>query len=246
VIQEIEARALPVEMVSGTSVGALVGSLWASGLDAARIDSLWRSDALEDFSRFTGSWQGLFSNEGLRVPLQEAFRGRPIETWPKRFAAVATNVATGERRVLARGPGATAVLASSAVPVFYRPQLVNGERLVDGALVEPVPVKAARELGANFVIAVDVAYRPHEEEASGLTQYGFQAMHILLNALAAEQTRSADVILRLDVHKPFMECGREALVAAGREAVREAWPRIEAALRRRYAPESGVSSNASR
>jgi hypothetical protein len=69
--------------------------------------------------------------------------------------------------------------------VLFVPVAVRGERLVDGALVEPVPVDAARDLGATLVIAVDVAYRPHEEEASGLTAYAFQAMHILVNSLAA-------------------------------------------------------------
>jgi NTE family protein len=229
-IQELEARGLPVHVVTGTSVGALVGALWASGLNARQIDTLARSDALEDFSAFTGSWQGLFSSERLRAPLESAFKSRPIERWPRRFGAVATNLANGERRLIVSGSGATAVQASTAVPIFYRPVVVQGERLVDGALVEPVPVLAARDLGANFVIGIDVAYRPHEEEASGLTQYAFQAMHILVNSLAAHQLATASVAIRLNVHRRFMECGREALVATGRDGVSRAWPEILAAI----------------
>ena len=230
VIQELEARGLPVHVVSGTSVGALVGALWASGLDAREIDALARSEAFEDLSAFSGSWQGLFSNERLRAPLEAAFKSRPIERWPRRFGAVATNVANGERRLIVSGSGATAVQASSAVPMFYRPVVVQGERLVDGALVEPVPVLAARDLGADFVIGIDVAYRPHEEEASGLSQYAFQALHILVNSLAAQQLATASIAIRLNVHRRFMECGREALIEAGREGVRRAWPEIAAAL----------------
>ena len=233
VIQEFEARGLKVDVVAGTSVGALVGALWASGVDADRIAAMSRSGHLQDWGGFAGSWQGLFSSEALRAPLDSAFQQRPIEAWPKRFGAVATNVANGERRVISTGDGAAAVRASTAVPVLYSPVTVKGERLVDGALVEPVPVIAARELGANFVIGVDVAYRPYEEAASGITQYAFQAMHILVNSLSKVQMRSADLVLHLNLHHRFMECGNESLIAAGREAVATAWPEIARAFLKR-------------
>jgi len=234
VLQELEARALPVAVVSGTSVGALVGSLWASGLSARAIDALAGREEL-DMSEVSASWQGLFSSEPMRSPLEAAFRGRPIESWPRRFGAVATELSRGERRLISTGDGAVAVRASSAVPVLFLPVAVRGERLVDGALVEPVPVEAARDLGANLVIAVDVAYRPHEEVASGLTAYAFQALHILVNSLAASQARTADVVIRLNLHQRWKDCGREGLVAAGRQAVSTAWPEIQRAILARSA-----------
>jgi NTE family protein len=122
------------------------------------------------------------------------------------------------------------VQASSAMPVYFSPVQVAGHRLADGALVEPVPVAAARELGAGYVIAVDVAYRPYEEAASGLFQNGFQAMHILVNALAATQMRAADFPLRMDLHKTMTDCGTQSLVAAGREALAMQWPALRRSL----------------
>jgi NTE family protein len=230
VLRELEARGVPVQVVAGTSVGALVGGLWASGLSPAAIEELARREDFEDLSRPSGSWQGLFSSDPMHKPLEAAFQGRAIETWPHRFGAVATNLADGHRRLIATGDAATAIRASSAVPVLYTPVTIDGERLGDGALVEPVPVDAARDLGANIVIAVDVAYRPVEGEASGLTGYAFQAMHILVNSLAASQARTADVVIHPNLHKRWMECGREGLVAAGRDAVAQAWPEIMRAL----------------
>jgi NTE family protein len=237
VLTELEARALPVDVVAGTSVGALVGSLWASGMPARQIATLANREDL-DFASPAGSWQGLYTNDPMRALLDTAFAGRPIESWPRRFGAVATNVANGERRVMANGDGTTAVRASSAMPVMFLPVVFQGERLVDGALVEPVPVTAARDLGANVVIAVDIAYRPGEEEASGITAYAFQALHILVNSLAASQARDADVLIRLNLHKRWTECGREGLVAAGRAAVAQAWPEIARALLARAAADA--------
>jgi NTE family protein len=229
VVEELEARGLPVKVVAGTSVGALVGALWASGMRGREVAALARTGEL-DLSEIAGSWHGLYSNEPMRAPLEKAFRGRPIESWPLRFGAVATELARGERRVIATGDGVLAVQASSAVPVLFLPIAVRGEKLVDGALVEPVPVEAARDLGANLVIAVDVAYRPHEEPASGLTAYAFQALHILVNSLAASQARTADVLIRLNLHQRWSECGSEGLMAAGRHAVAAAWPDIRRAI----------------
>lgn len=231
-IEELEARGVRVDVVAGTSAGALVGALWASGSSGAQIENLSRYGDWESMDRFSPSWQSLYSSDGLRANLKRLLPDRPIEAWPRRFAAVATDMDTGRRRVLASGDGTRAVMASSAMPVAFSPVAIDGHTYADGALVEPVPSRTARELGADFVIAIDVAYRPYEERSRGLVQSGFQALHVLVNALAAEQDRYADYVVRMDVHRVYMECGAQAMVYAGRQAMREAWPAIEAALAR--------------
>ena len=235
VIEELEARGLEVHVVAGTSVGALVGGLWASGLTGREIESLARARAWNDARRWSSVWQGFFGSGDLRGQLAPLFKGRPIESWPRRFGAVATNLDNGHRRILMSGDGALAVRASSAVPTLFMPVWIGGEKLADGALVEPVPVDAARALGADYVIAVDVAYRPYEEKADGMVQQAFQAMHILINSLADRQLRDADLAIRLDLHHRLMACGPDALIAAGREAVRRAWPEISHSVRARLA-----------
>ncbi|MGZ5048614.1 MAG: patatin-like phospholipase family protein [Usitatibacter sp.] len=236
VIEELEARGLAVRVVAGTSVGALIGGLWASGMSGNEIANLAHAGSWEDPGRFAGSWQGILSNARLREQLAPLFKGRPIESWPRRFGAVATELSNGHRRILMSGDGALAIQASSAVPVMFAPVIVGGAALADGALVEPVPVEAARAMGAEYVIAVDVAYRPYEEPASGLAGNAFQSMHILINALAERQLRDADFAIKLDLHEQLMKCGENALILAGRDAVRRAWPQIARALR---APEAG-------
>jgi len=229
VLQELEAHGVDVKVVSGTSVGAVVGSLWASGIPAAKIEAMSRESQWD--SHVKPSWITMFKGgPDLDELLAPHYRGLPIEAWPKRFGAVATNLANGHRRVFMTGDGAVAVQASSAVPMLGSPVAIGKEKFGDGALVEPVPVDTARSLGAEFVIAVDVAYRPYEESPSGIAAYGFQAMHILVNSLAERQLRDADFALRLDLHDTMSRCGPESLVAKGREAMRNAWPELERAL----------------
>jgi NTE family protein len=171
------------------------------------------------------------SNAKLRKELEAIFGDRAIETWPRRFAAVATNVTNGHPRFLMTGSGALAVQASTAMPAMFAPVTVGDEKLVDGALVQPVPVEAARMLGANYVIAVDVAYRPYEEKVSGISGHAFQAMHILVNTLAQLQLRDADLAIRLDVHH-LMGCGGPAMIAEGRQAMARLLPGLERELTR--------------
>jgi NTE family protein len=199
------------------------------------VEDLARRIPWKNEATFAWSWQGLFSSSKMGKELRAVFKGRPIEAWPRRFGAVATNLANGHRRLFTSGDGALAVQASSASPVLFMPVTIAGEKFADGALVEPVPVDAAHDLGADFVIAVDVAYRSYEAKASGIVDYAFQSLHIVTNALGARQARDADVALRLDVHHLLMSCGDDALVEAGRDAVREAWPEIARKLKSRPA-----------
>jgi NTE family protein len=239
VIEALEARGVKVQVVAGTSVGALVGSLWASGMSGRDIESLAKTMDFEHLGEFVPSWQGLLSNDDLRKRMAFELGARPIQAWPRRFGAVAANLDNGARRVLDSGDGAVAVQASTAMPVYFQPVRVGGERLGDGALVEPVPVRTARELGADYVIAVDVAYRPYEARASGLLGNGFQAMHILVNALADTEMRGADFPIRIDAHHVMTECGDQALIAEGREAVARQWPELRKSL---IAAQSGTAT----
>lgn len=228
VMRAFEAAGVRPDLIVGTSVGAIVGALWASGLDSEAIGRAAARITLWHNARLAWPKRGLFSNRGLQETIRELTGGRPIESWPMRFAAVASDQATGERIVIDRGDAGMAVAASASMPVLCEPVAWNGRLLVDGALTEPVPVKAARELGGERVVGFDIAYRPADAPVQTVYDGGFQALHILVNALIAEQRRLADVFIPLALH-PLME-GRAdygvVLAQEGERATREAWPRI--------------------
>jgi NTE family protein len=235
VIRAMQARGWAPDLVVGTSAGAIAGALWALGLPADRIRA--EADALGWLTgvRPAVPRRGLLRSDAVATLIERHAAARPIERWPIRFAAVATDLLSGRRVVLDRGPGGPAVAASACVPALYEPVRVEGRDLVDGSLVEPVPVRTARELGAARIVAVDIAYRPYEAPVDTPVDAAFQALHIAVNALIAEQLDGADLVIRLDVHRHFLE-GRDpadALVAAGEAAIAAQAPRLGALLGRR-------------
>jgi len=238
VIKALSERGLLPAVVTGSSVGAIAGALWASGLRWERIREAAGKITWTGGQRLSLGL-GLMHNDAVRRLVDEETAGRPIEAWPIRFGAVAADFTTGERVLLSSGEAGVAVMASSSMPVLYAPVPIGGLALVDGALVEPVPIRAARELGADLVIAVDVAFRPAEEPARSLLGAPFQAMHILVNRLIDEQIGEADLAIRMNVHHLFSEPDTEhRLVAAGEQAVLERWPLVAALATRVPSPQA--------
>lgn len=158
IIRTLIARGIVPDVIAGTSIGALAGALYAAGqLDKfenwARALSRRSVFGYLDFS-FSGS--GLISGNRLAERLTQELGGTRIEDLPLRFAAIATEVGTGHEIWLTRGPLVEALRSSYALPGIFMPVLLGRRWLVDGALVNPVPVSAARALGARVVIAVNL------------------------------------------------------------------------------------------
>ena len=227
VIRALQELRFRPHVIAGCSVGAIAGALWAAGLSAdviesVALDTAWRQIGMARLPRM-----GLSDMRRLHGLLEKRTGGAHIEMLDTRFGVVATDLATGRTVLLDRGALAPAVAASASVPILYEPIEIDGRRLVDGALTSPVPVDAARELGADVVIAVDVAYRPYEETVSGITGVAFQMFHIMVNQLISEQVRRAGHRIRLDVHSLALGPDPErALIGAGEQAVRTQWPAI--------------------
>lgn len=234
VIRALEREGVLPDLIVGCSAGAAIGALWAAGLDAAAIERAARTIDWSNVGTWTLPWRGLMHGDGLQRAIRQAVGARAIEQLPMRFAAVATELESGDSIALDRGPVDLAVAASCAVPVLFVPVRIGGRNLVDGSLSAPVPVDAARERGADVVLAVDVAYRPGDAVPQLVTDIAFQAVHILVNALSAQMLRRADVALKLDLHRLMLRgpASVAALAGAGEQAMRDAWPQLAARLGR--------------
>ena len=217
------------DAIAGTSGGAAVGALWAAGLAPdAIVDTVRRFDWQDTPSALPALLGLRRRNDTLRQAVDRAVGERRIEDLPVRFAAVAIDALAGESVLTDRGPVGLAVEASCAVPVRNEPVPIGGLALLDGSLTAPVPVAAVRQLGARRIVAVDVAYRPYEEAPSSGSDYAFQAMHILTNALAREQTEQATHLIKLDVHHLMRHrLDVDALIDAGEAALMQLAPTLQ-------------------
>lgn len=213
--------------IAGCNAGAAVGALWAAGLSADAIVRIARRIEWQPSGALSWLVGGRRRNTALRDEIERGVGGRNIGDLPVRFAAVASDALSGESVILDAGPVSLAVEASCAVPVWFEPVKIGKHELLDGSLTAPVPVQAVRKLGAQRVVAVDVAYRPYEEMPSSSSDYAFQALHILSNALAREQTRPADHLLKLDLHHLMRErLDVDALIDAGEAALLKIAPAL--------------------
>ncbi len=248
VLKVLLANNVPIDCVAGTSAGSLVGAAFAAGLPVEELERIALHMRWRDFGRMTLSRLGVQSNARLGEYIRERFPVTRIEDLPIPYAAVATDLDTG-RAVVLKGEGdiSFAVRASCAVPGWYVPVADEGGRqLVDGGVVSLVPVAAARSLGADIVIAVDVNHEGATFLGAARTALGV----ILQTLVHAQRSASAREVSQADVavlprvgHIRWDEMRRGAeLVAAGEEAAREALPRIERLLSLRE-EESGAATN---
>lgn len=159
VIKVLEENGIKPTLVVGTSVGSVVGSLYASGYTAAQLEQLALTTTDSELTDFVLSNQGFIEGIKLKNFINAKVGGRAIEDFPIRFAAVAAEKQTLKKAVFTTGNAGLAVQASSSVPnIFIAPRIPEkvGKKYIDGGVVSLVPVDSARDLGADIVIAVDV------------------------------------------------------------------------------------------
>ena len=236
VLQALVENEIPIDLIAGTSAGALVGGAFASGLPLSELEALGRSLRWRDVGRMTMSRSGVQSNERLELYLRARLPKSRFEELPIPFAAVATELSTGKPVILREtGDVPFAIRASCAIPGWYLPVVdEQGRQLVDGGLVANVPVSVARSLGADIVIAVDVNAEGAKFLGQSLSIIGvvIQSMLVVQRIAAQAQLDAADVVITPHVgHIRWDEMGRaEELLTAGREAVVESLAEIRSVI----------------
>lgn len=234
VIEALTQAGVKADLVVGTSAGSLVGALHASGMNPAAL----RSAALSLEEGALGDWtlgsKGLLKGRALQDLVNRMVGSRPIERFPVPYAAVACDLYNGRARLLRSGDAGLAVRASSAVPGVFEPVRIDGREYVDGGLVSPVPVRPARELGADIVIAVDIGSRPVFQETDTMARVLLQTFTIMSQHLAAQELREADVVVAPAIGDLGSGDFRQRTLAIeeGRKAASAALPAIRAAIAR--------------
>jgi NTE family protein len=233
VLRVFEQHQIPIDYVAGTSAGALVGGALAAGLSVAEIEAIGRSLRWRDMGKVTLSKLGVQSNVRLEEFVRARFPVTRFEELPIPFAAVATDLNTGDAVVLSgEGDVAFAIRASCALPGWYVPVTdESGRRLIDGGLVANVPSGAVRFLGADIVIAVDVnsegaKFLGPPQSALGVM---LQAMMVIQKTASTHDVQDADLVIKPKVgHIRWDEMSRASeLIAAGEEAAHSSIDRLK-------------------
>lgn len=236
VLKVLLEAGVPVDCVAGTSAGALVGGAFAAGLSIAELAEFGRTMRWRDFGKLTFSRLGVQSNARMEDYIRARFPITRFEDLTIPFAAVATNIQTGEAVVMRdAGDLAFAIRASCAVPGWYVPVTdAQGRQLVDGGLVANVPSAQARALGAEVVIAVDVNSEGAKFLGPPASAIGvlLQSMLFVQRTATLHQWREANVVILPKVgHIRWDEMARaEELIVAGEEAARESLTAIRQLL----------------
>ena len=232
VIKMLEASGIHADVVSGTSAGSVVGVLYASGMDAFALQQEAFSldeGKIRDVRIFSG---GLVQGQKLQDYVNQLVKQQPIEKLRIPFAAVATELENGERAIFIKGNAGQAVRASSSIPGVFEPVEINGRHFVDGGVVSPVPVDAARQLGADIVIAVDISARPDGSNPGNMVGIVGQSITIMGRKLAEQELTRADIVIRPKVGQigPTDFDQKNVAILEGERAALAAIPAIRAKI----------------
>lgn len=226
VIAVLEEAGFKPSIVVGTSAGSLVAALYASGKSSAQL----QQTALNMEEVAITDWmlpifgRGMFRGEALGRYVNELLSGRLIEHMVIPLGIVATDLNSGQPVLFQRGDTGTAVRASSAVPAVFVPVKIGGREYVDGGLVSPVPVRFARQMGADLVIAVDISAPPEANPARDTLQILLQTFAIMGKSINQYELKDADVLVQpsqtglrsadFSARQRAIDAGRAGMLAA--------------------------------
>jgi len=252
VIKGLEAQGIIPDIIVGTSVGAMVGALYAKGYSGFELQELFmqmeekqiidlswlslnNSTALlnNSFALKTALFLNPIGGEALEKFINRSVNDYPMEKLGRKFAVVATDLHSGEMVVFRTGNTGVAVRASSAVPYIFKPVRINGRDYVDGGLTRPVPVSVARSLGADFVIAVDISSNPQNNKIEDRYDELLQTFDITSQTINRYELPGADIVIRPDISKIDQTnlTGRHRAVLEGEKAADAQLPELKAKLK---------------
>jgi len=232
VIQVLEESGIRPDLVVGTSAGSLVAALYASGKGGAALGRLADSMDESAFTDWSFPGRGLIRGEALARYVRENTGNRTIEKLPLPLGIVATDLDSGAPILFQRGDPGVAVRASSAVPAVFQPVRIGTHEYVDGGLVSPVPVRFARQMGAEIVIAVDISAVPDGNATGDPMRMLLQTFAIMGRSINGFELRDADVVLspKLPGVSSADFASRKKSILAGREAALAALPALRAKI----------------
>ena len=232
VIKALVENGINPQIVTGTSAGSLVGSLYAYGYTPQQLENIASNLDELNLADFTLNKNGIIKGDKLQNFVNNSVKNTLLQNLKLKFTAVATNLDTGQGIGFNNGNTGAAVRASCSIPNVFLPVLINNQRYVDGGLSAPVPVSYAKKAGAQLVIAVDITTKPEQSKANGFLSNIDQSINIMGVRLLNEQLKQADFVIRPDISSlsSFNFDQKQQAIALGYKATIAQIPQIKAKI----------------
>ena len=237
VIKALESQGIRPDLVVGSSAGSVIAALLASGASANEINRLALNldeATIADWGLpFAGRFGGLIKGDALQNMVNREVQNKTLEQMRIPLGIVATDLQSGKGILFRSGNTGLAVRASCSVPGVFQPAVISGKAYVDGGLVAPVPVSYAKQMGATFIIAVNISSEPVHQDASGTLGVLQQTISIMQRSINQYELKSADIVIQPQLLQ--MSSGdfksRSAAVLAGEIATQEQMALIKEKLK---------------
>ncbi|MES2077157.1 MAG: patatin-like phospholipase family protein [Pseudomonadota bacterium] len=242
VIKALESQGIYPDIVVGTSAGSVVGALYAAGNTGFQLQKIafdMDEAAISDWALpLFGKSSGVLKGEALQSYVNKAVNNAPMEKLKLPFGAVASDLKSGQPILFQRGNTGMAVRASSAVPGVFQPVVIGGHSYVDGGLVAPVPVRFARDMGADFVIAVNISTQADVQATVSSLDVIMQTFSIMGQRINQFELKDADVVILPALGKMAGNDfnGRNQAILAGEQAAFAVMPQLKARLEAKRKP----------
>jgi NTE family protein len=242
VIKALESQGIYPDIVVGTSAGSVVGALYAAGNTGFQLQKIafdMDEAAISDWALpLFGKSSGVLKGEALQSYVNKTVNNAPMEKLKLPFGAVASDLKSGQPILFQRGNTGMAVRASSAVPGVFQPVVIGGHSYVDGGLVAPVPVRFARDMGADFVIAVNISTQADVQATVSSLDVIMQTFSIMGQRINQFELKDADVVILPALGKMAGNDfnGRNQAILAGEQAAFAVMPQLKARLEAKRKP----------
>jgi NTE family protein len=224
VIKALESQGIFPNLVVGTSAGSVIAALYASGYRGTELQKIALSldeAAITDWALpFSGRFGGMIKGDALQAMVNRLIKNQTIENMPMPLGIVGTDLQTGNGVLFQRGDTGQAVRASCSIPGVFQPTIIQGREYVDGGLVSPVPVRYAKQMGADIVIAVNISTEPSSQDSSGSLGILLHTTSIMGKSINTFELDLAQVVIQPELKSMRSTDfkSRNAAILAGEEA----------------------------
>lgn len=220
VLKALEAKGIEIDMLAGSSMGSLIAAVYANGIEPHMMGKLALNLKRKHWLDLTVPTLGFVAGDKIKQLIRLLTHGKRIEELKRPLAIVATDIESGERVVFREGPVDQAVRASISIPGIFVPEKVGNRLLVDGGVIDRVPVTVIRKMGADIVIAVDVAQVDTPMKVSSIFDVIAQTIDVMEREILRHRIIAADLVIRPDVghYSSIAYSGVEEIMELGERA----------------------------